>query len=294
MKPKELREGTPAFKNKWIEIDGLLIHYLNAGETGPPVLLLHGGGLDSASLSYKFCIGPLAEHHRVYAPDWPGYGESDKPEMEYTTGFFIDFLGRFLNALGLERASLIGLSMGGGIAAGFTLVSPGSVAKLVLVDSWGLGGDIPIRRFVSPAVRLPFIKVFLRLSLRNRRIIRRFSLVAVSNRRTVEEELDEIHRLAAIPGIEKAFLSWLRSEFLLNGLRSNFVESLHKIMVPTLVLHGKKDSLIPVSLAYKAHTLIKGSELHVFQECGHLPPRENPDEFNRVVSSFLLKNQPAG
>ena len=124
----------------WVEVDGLRVHCLKAGEGDVPVLLLHGGGYDSASLSYKHGIGPISEHHRVFAPDWPGYGESDKPEMQYSTEYYVDFLGRLMDALGLETASLVGISMGGAIALGFSLRSPQRVDKLVLVDSYGLGG----------------------------------------------------------------------------------------------------------------------------------------------------------
>jgi len=100
----------------WVEVDGLRVHYLMAGEGNDPVLLLHGGGFDSASLSYKHAISPISEHHLVFAPDWPGYGESDKPEMEYTTDYYVGFLGRLMDTLGLEKASLVGISMGGAIS----------------------------------------------------------------------------------------------------------------------------------------------------------------------------------
>ena len=68
----------------WVRVEGNSIHYLVAGEPNTPVLLLHGGGYDSASLSYKHSVAPISRHHKVFAPDWPGYGESDKPKMEYT------------------------------------------------------------------------------------------------------------------------------------------------------------------------------------------------------------------
>ncbi len=127
----------------WLEVDGLRIHYLEAGEGNEPVLLLHGGGYDSVSLSYKHSIGPISEHYRVFAPDWPGYGQSDKPEMQYSTEYYVGFLGRLMEALGLEKANLVGISMGGAISLGFALWSPHKVERLVLVDSHGLGGEVP-------------------------------------------------------------------------------------------------------------------------------------------------------
>jgi pimeloyl-ACP methyl ester carboxylesterase len=105
----------------WIEVGKLRIHCLMPGQRdAPPVLLLHGGGYDSASLSYKQSIGPISQYHRVFAPDWPGYGESDKPKVRYSTDYYVDFLGHLMDALGLEKASLVGISLGGAISLGFS------------------------------------------------------------------------------------------------------------------------------------------------------------------------------
>src|SRR5918911_3158535 len=157
----------------WVEVDGLRIHYLKAGKGDAPVLLLHGGGYDSASLSYKHIIGPISEHRRVFAPDWPGYGESDKPQMEYTTEYYVGFLGRLMDALGLDKASLVGISMGGAISLGFSLRSPQRVEKLVLVDSHGLGKEVPGRVMSYAMVRLPLInRLVWAIMGRSRRMIR--------------------------------------------------------------------------------------------------------------------------
>ena len=157
----------------WVEVDGFRIHCIKAGEGDTHVLLLHGGGYDSASLSYKHSIGPISEHYRVLAPDWPGYGESDKPEMEYSTEYYVGFLERLMNALGLEKASLVGISMGGAISLGFALRSPQRVEKLVLVDSHGLGGEVPGGVASYALVRLPLLNKLVWAALkRSRRMVR--------------------------------------------------------------------------------------------------------------------------
>ena len=112
-----------SLKTNWLEVKGLRIRCLTARVSGTPVLLRHGGGIDSAGFSYKCVIEPLALDHWVFAPDWPGYGESDKPDVEHTMTFYIDFLGSLMDALQLERVSLVGISLGGGAALGFTLRS---------------------------------------------------------------------------------------------------------------------------------------------------------------------------
>jgi pimeloyl-ACP methyl ester carboxylesterase len=99
-------------KDTWLEIDGLRIHCFVAGESGSPVILLHGGGLDSATISWRASIGSLSAHQRVFAPDLPGYGQSDKPAVEYTLDYYVNFLAHFMDALHLDKASLIGLSLG--------------------------------------------------------------------------------------------------------------------------------------------------------------------------------------
>jgi pimeloyl-ACP methyl ester carboxylesterase len=148
-------------RDGWIEVEGLRIHCLTAGKTDAAVLLLHGGGYDSASLSYKQSIGPISQHHRVIAPDWPGYGQSDKPKVRYSTEYYVDFLGQLMDALGLEKASLVGISMGGAISLGFSLRWPRRVEKLVLVDSHGLGREVPGRVMSFVMVRLPLLNKLL-------------------------------------------------------------------------------------------------------------------------------------
>ena len=134
-------------ESRWVKAGEVNTHYMVAGE-GSPLILLHGGANDWSD--WKLNIGPLSQYHRVYAPDLVGYGLSDSPEAEYSMSYFVDFLYDFTQALELKRANLAGYSLGGGIALGFALRFPGTVEKLVLVDSTGLGEDInPLGRFIG-------------------------------------------------------------------------------------------------------------------------------------------------
>lgn len=275
----------------WVEVDGLRVHCLKAGEGDVPVLLLHGGGYDSASLSYRHGIGSISEHHRVFAPDWPGYGESDKPEMQYSTEYYVDFLGRLMDALGLETASLVGISMGGAIALGFSLRSPQRVDKLVLVDSYGLGGEVPGGVVSYALVRLPLLNKLVWAALgRSRRMVRASLQTVVYDPRAITENLvDEIYHLAQKPGVRKAWRSWQQNEIGWEGLRTNFVDRLHALALPTLILHGSEDRYVPVAWARRAHALIKDSELQVFPRCGHWLTLERPGEFDSAVLEFLAR-----
>ena len=278
-------------ENRWVEVDGLRIHYLTGGNGNTPVLLLHGGGYDSASLSYKHAIGPISEHHRVFAPDWPGYGQSDKPMMEYTTEYYVGFLGRLMDALGLEKVSLVGISMGGAISLGFSLRSPQRVERLVLVDSHGLGGEVPGGAASYALVRLPLLNRLVWAALkRSRKMVEQSLHTVFYHPGAVTENLvNEVYQLVKEPGAGHAWRSWQENEIGREGLRTNYVDRLHELAVPTLILHGAEDKYVPVSWARRAHTLIEDSELHVFPQCGHWLTLERPEEFNRAVSEFLAK-----
>jgi pimeloyl-ACP methyl ester carboxylesterase len=275
----------------WVGVEGLRIHYLVAGEPDAPVLLLHGGGYDSASLSYKHSVAPISGHHKVFAPDWPGYGESDKPKMQYTTEYYVDFLGRLMDALGLQKASLVGISMGGAISLGFALRFPRRVEKLVLVDSHGLGREVPGRVASYIAVRLPLLNRTVWAALRrSRRMVERSLRTVFYDPRIVTGSLvEEVHRLANKPGAGRAWRSWQRNEIRWGGLRTDYVDRLHTLSVPTLILHGAEDRYVPVSWARRAHSLIDGSELLVLPRCGHWLTLERPGEFNSAVSEFLAR-----
>jgi pimeloyl-ACP methyl ester carboxylesterase len=251
-------------RDGWAEVDGLRTHYLKAGEGNAPVLLLHGGGYDSASLSYKHAIGSISRHHQVFAPDWPGYGQSDKPEIEYSTEYYVGFLGRLMDVLGLKKA--------------------------ILVDSHGLGREVPGRVASFALVRLPLLNKLVWAALgRSRRMVE-WSLQSVfyDPRAVTRELVDEVFQVAKKPGAGQAWRSWQRNEIRWRGLRSNFVDRLHEVAAPTLILHGAEDKYVPVAWARRAHTMIKDSELHVLSQCGHWLTLENPGEFNRALSEFLL------
>jgi pimeloyl-ACP methyl ester carboxylesterase len=276
----------------WIEVSKLRTHCLMAGQKGaPPVLLLHGGGYDCASLSYKQSVGPISQYHRVFAPDWPGYGESDKPKLRYSTEYYVDFLSRLMDALGLEKASLVGISMGGAISLGFALHSPQRVDKLVLVDSHGLGQEVPWRVMSYVMVRLPLLNKLVWAILGRSRTMIGLSLRTVFHdpQAVTSTLVDEVFQEAKKPGVGEAWRSWQRSEIGWSGLHTNFVDELHALAVPTLILHGEQDRYVTVSWAQRAHTLIKDSELCILPLCGHWITREKPTEFNGAVLEFLAR-----
>src|ERR671917_2626974 len=151
-----VRGGGMAVETMWARVDGLRVRCLAAGAGGmPPVLLLHGGGFDAADFSYRYAIEPLSRLRPVLAFDWPGYGGSDSPNLQYDLAYYARFLERLMDSLEIRRVALVGTSMGGGAALSFALRSPDRVEKLVLVSSYGLGKDVPYGRLGYLLVHAP-------------------------------------------------------------------------------------------------------------------------------------------
>jgi pimeloyl-ACP methyl ester carboxylesterase len=286
---KEAEIG-PFIQEQWLDVDGLRLHCFVAGESGSPMVLLHGGGLDSASISWRACIGPLSTQHRVFAPDLPGYGESDRPKVEYTLEYYVNFLEHLLDALHLQKVSLAGISLGGGIALSFTLRFPDRVDKLILVDSYGLQSRVAWHKLSYLLVRLPFINALTMRLLGSSRNLIRWSLLAglvYSPQRLSEELVDEVYLRARETGAGKAFNTFQKSEALWNGLRSDLSGRLHEITVPTLIVQGAEDPAVPMADVRRARALIKNSELYIVPQTKHWPQGEKPDEFTRVALKFL-------
>ncbi len=276
-------------RDEWLHVDGLRIHLLVAGVSGPAVVLLHGGGRGSAQLAYGHVFASFAQHCRVYALDWPGYGESEKPPHLCSTDWYIAFLGKLLDALGLQSAGLVGVSFGGGVALGFALQYPERVTRLTLVNSLGLGGEIPGGVASSVVVRIPFLnRASWWVSSRSARVTR-WSLKGIfHDRRMITPALvREMMAVARRPHTSRVWLSWQRHELGWHGLRTNYLDRLHDLRVPTMIVHGADDHVIPVAWARRAHARIATSWLVVLANCGHWPMREDPDAFSHAVAPFF-------
>jgi pimeloyl-ACP methyl ester carboxylesterase len=285
----------PLIQHHWFEVNRLRIHYLQAGTKGCPILLLHGGGLDAAGLSFRKTMPALAKRHRVFAPDLPGFGQSDPMPVTWRVEECVEFVGRLLDALGLKRAILVGVSMGGAFAVGFTLRAPERVERLVLVDSAGLGSEIPGGLLSYLRVQMPLLDELSWTALTASRTLARRNLGAalLSQKELFSEEvLDQYLRLARRAGAGTAFRQLQRSEYQWKGMRTNYLGQLSEIKVPTLLVHGMEDKIVPVTWAERAHRLIKNSTLELIPECGHLPPIEKPDLFNRVIRRFCFVDPP--
>ena len=186
--------------------------------------------------------------------------------------------------------SLVGLSMGGGIALGFALMAPEKVDRLVLIDSACLSEALPGGRSTWFAVHMPGWSALQWRILAANRNVTRWVLRRATPRNPEEvtpERLDRVMRHLRRPGASVAFRKWERREVGWRGLRTSYVDRLPALSVATLIVHGADDPLLPVAVAERAHRLIPHSRLEIIPDCGHLAPLDQPEAVSRALSAFL-------
>ncbi len=273
-----------------VTIDNCQIHYHHAGDSGSPVILLHGGGLDSARLSWGLALPALARAHRVFAPDMPGYGDSDRaPQFEHTIESYGRIVIAFMDALGIAQANFCGVSMGGALTLHLGLTYPQRALRLAPVSSYGLQRHAPAHALSYWFVRMPFLTRLTYAALRRNRAWTRASLGSIfADASRISDDLvndvfDEIRK----PATGEAFMAFQKHEVLPNGLRTNYLDRLHEIKAPTLFIHGDRDKLVPIVWAREANRRLAGSQLRVMADCGHWPQRELPDAFHEIITDFL-------
>ena len=272
-----------------INVGGLTTRYFKAGDEGLPLVLLHG---DSASaLDWSWVLPRLGATYRVYAPDFPGFGESAKPNRNYTPEFLKQFLVDFLNALGIERAVLVGNSLGGLVSLRFALSHPEQVAALVLVDSSGLGYSVT--PFLSQ-LTVPFYgEVAITgcatpVGAKMRSWLRATLLFAHPSQ-APDVWLAEQERMSLMPGFLEATLSSLRAQLNVLGQRQVLLDSLPQLQMPTLIVWGTDDSVFPKDQAQDAVGRLPHGQLALIPDCGHLPHIERAELFSTELSKFLTE-----
>ena len=273
--------------DQYINVKGVNTRYWTAGDKGPILLLLHGFGASVEIWQYN--VEPLAKFYRVYAIDLVGFGRTDKHEGLYTPPFMVDFINDALTALNLEKVTLIGLSMGGGLSILYTLSFPQKVDKLVLVDSAGLGKEVI---FSMRLMSLPYLGEL--ITKPSRKMAYLFFKPAVLNPAQLKGQFTDIYyELFSLPGAQTAMLKVIRSGCNIFGIKKDVLNetlmNLHRITSSTLIIWGKQDAILPLTQAYYAKEKISNSKLHVIEQCGHMPNFEKPDEFNQVVLDFLSR-----
>jgi pimeloyl-ACP methyl ester carboxylesterase len=276
-----------------VELHGRRVGYLGGGGSVPVLLLIHG--MAGSSENWRGVIEPLAHRHTVIAPDLPGHGSSAGGRGDYSLGGLASGLRDLLVALGHERATLVGHSLGGGVAMQFAYQFPEMVERLVLVSSGGLGPEVSmvLRAAALPGADL-FIAATAGVGQRAGGAIGR-GLAAVGMRPSPDvAEVARGYASLAEPRRRKAFLETLRSVVGTEGQRVAATDRLHLAQeMPVLIVWGARDPIIPARHGEDAHRALPGSRLEVFEDTGHLPQLEQPGRFIGVLERFLAETEPA-
>ncbi|MEU4085489.1 alpha/beta hydrolase [Streptomyces aureus] len=260
--------------------------YRMAGE-GPALVLIHGIGDSSAT--WAELIPDLARTHTVIAPDLLGHGDSDKPRADYSVAAYANGVRDLLATLDIESATLVGHSLGGGVAMQFAYQFPERTERLILVSAGGVGGEVtPALRAVSlpgahlllSALRLPGMSLHVGLFLRLMR------LVDADLARDAPELLNLVDALPDATS-RSAFIRTLRGVVDWRGQAVTMLDRCYLTEgMPTMLLWGDRDGVVPVRHAHGAHAAMPGSRLEIFEGAGHFPFHSDPARFLALVQEF--------
>jgi len=284
----------------FLELGALRVHHMHGGH-GSAVLFVHGLG-SSGYMEWRQNLEAAAVGHRVFAPDLPGYGRTDKPRARYSIPFFARFIERYMDDRGLRSAAVVGASLGGRVALEVALERPKLVRRLALVNTLGFGrpqvkptqmayGLVSIPRVGEAAMR--FARDALRWAPPKviRRVAGRYSGQSADVERTMDDEyLADLREMYGIDGFHNAYLSTVRSLIrpqAFFGGHHDGTKRLNELKIPVQLIWGADDPLFPVAHAERAVSLIDRCELAVIKGAGHTPQAERPEEFNRVLKRFL-------
>jgi pimeloyl-ACP methyl ester carboxylesterase len=290
-RPGIRREGT--FTVRYVTIHGYRRAYVKAG-SGPALLLIHGIG--DSSDSWRPVFEQLARHYTVIAPDLLGHGRSEKPRADYSVAGFANGMRDLLSVLEVDRVTVVGHSLGGGVAAQFAYQFPDRCERLVLVGSGGVGRTVsPLLRVAAvpgieilmPFLGLPPIRFASRIGAE---LLRLFDTALGRDAEEIMAVFD------ALPNTEArmAILRTLRSSVDWNGQVITMVDRAYLAEgVPTLIVWGRRDAIIPLGHGRLIHAVMPGSQFEIFDEAGHFPHHTDPARFVRVLQGFMERSMPA-
>src|SRR6185437_3716571 len=274
--------AAPSFREDVVSVLGHRMAYITGG-AGEPVLFLHGLGHTAGT--WNEVLPQLARHFRVFAVDMLGCGRSDKPRVEYNLWALATYTRYFMDAVGIERAHLVGHSLGGGIAMHMAWQYPERVNRLALVSTGGLGRDVRLALRVaslpgtSPALAGFTSPVWLWALKR----FRAGRAMTPAWRENVQMWI----RLGQVDS-RRVFFRILRSVCSIRGQKVSALDRLALLKHPVLLIWGERDRTIPVAHARRAASLICGCQLEVLPNCKHYPPLEQPELVAASLERFLL------
>jgi len=265
---------------KFIKLDGYLTHYIEKGE-GEPVILIHGIFYDSYMWNKN--MDALAERFKVYALDLWGCGYSTRESMDYGYPVYADQLLKFMDALNIQKASLVGQSMGGGTCILFALQHRDRVNKMILVNSTGMPNPLPL---MGKIANLPKVGEFL-MGLKGN-FFRKMALdinFIYDKGFITDSYFENVTRFHKIKDTTEVLLKISRKQFF--GKLLDEIHRLGETDVPILIVWGRHDKSIPLERGQEMHRILMGSRLEILERAAHCPHDEQSQRFNQLAVDFL-------
>jgi pimeloyl-ACP methyl ester carboxylesterase len=281
-----------SFELKETMLHGHRVAYRLAGK-GPPIILIHG--VTSSSANWQVVAPMLARHHTVLAPDLIGHGQSAKPRGDYSMGAFASGVRDLAVALAIGPATVVGHSLGGGVAMQFSYQFPERTQRLALVSSGGLGRRV---HGLLRAATLPGSELVLPLLAAGRVLAGGRAIGRALDRAGIRLGTDAIeiargHASLGDAESRDAFVQALRASIDPTGQRVSATDRLYlATQLPLLIVWGRHDRVIPVAHGERAHGLVPGSRLEVFERAGHFPHLDEPRQFVELVEDWIATTEP--
>ncbi|MDE1727392.1 MAG: alpha/beta hydrolase [Thaumarchaeota archaeon] len=261
-------------QERYQTVNGSRIRYVEEGDSENTIILLHGlGGMAERWLPV---VPLLSKKYRVIAVDLIGYGQSDKPRIDYTPEIFRDFVLGFLETLSLQKVFMIGTSLGGEIVAECAATQNPSIKKIVMIAPAGImKKSTPVLDAYTMAALYPTHET----------VRTAYQMMMGKNKEVSSQSVENFISNMTRPNAKMAFLSTLL------GMKNSpiITEKLQKIKIPTLLIWGSEDKMIPVEYSKEFASSISNCVLTVMNGCGHTPYEERPEEFSKLVLDFLPK-----
>lgn len=264
-----------------IDAGGFTTAYLEAG-SGAAVLMLHGSGPGvSATANWQLTIGPVAERFHVLAPDIVGFGATERPDdVVYSLRTWTDHVWSFLDAKGIDRTAIVGNSLGGRIAMQMATDHPERISRMVLMGSPGVG--------MTPTEGLAALRAYEPSPEAMRQLLKTFFAV---NPELITEDLVTIRYEASVAdGAYEAYRAMFFDPRHKGSELAITADEVRTITIPTLLVHGREDKVVPLAVSLTMLDLLPHADLHVFSRCGHWTQIERADEFSALVADYLERS----
>ncbi|MEV0432097.1 alpha/beta hydrolase [Nocardia sp. NPDC050413] len=276
-----------------VTVAGGPVRLYRAGDSGPPLLLLHGGMLDTARGVWRRIVPDLAVDHRVYAIDLPRHGNSRPWRGVLDDTFYRRFLHELLDTLDLPRVAIIGISLGAGVATGYALDHPERVTALIAIGPGGIGAERTAQFLTWLLIRTPgVLRLTSRYLARHPASIRK-SMISTLTAGAKTPDFDTIVELATAEAVAKAehdepvLDDWMTRAYGPFAMRLNHLPALPGMTTPTLWIRGGNDRLVGAAEMSAAAAATPNGRLVTIPDAGHIVTYDQPEEFNRLAREFL-------